>query len=241
MNFASMINDVRGVNERKVIFMEVHRQKNDGAGISTEQYIERLYGEDADLQRVMDRIREHSMPEISIPSGYGRLLTLLVKIAKAQKALEIGALGGYSGICIARGLPTDGRLLSLELEPGYAELAKENLQQAGLGGKVEYMIGDAKESLQTLMEKGEQFDFFFIDANKSGYPEYLKQSIAMSRPGAIIVGDNTMQRGKIMDESKQSSSLRAMREFNRMIAEHPRLDSAMLPAYDGLAIARVNE
>jgi caffeoyl-CoA O-methyltransferase len=204
-----------------------------------EKYIDSLYKEDEDLLRVIQQIEKENMPQISIASGYGRLLTLLVKMSKAKRIIEIGALGGYSGICLARGLESEGTLLSLELKSEFADIAKKNLEAAGFSDKFHYRIGDAKETLNQLKEEGEQFDFFFIDADKSGYPYYLEAAIQISTPGAIIVGDNTLLHGKINDSQQQSTSVRAMREFNRMVAEDPRLESTILPAYDGLAIARV--
>lgn len=204
-----------------------------------EQYIDGLYHTDDDLQRVVEAIASHDMPQISIPAGYGRLLTILVKMSGAKRILEIGALGGYSGICLARGLDNDGRLLSLELKSEFADVAHKNLQAAGYGDKVSYRIGDAKQSLQALIDAGERFDFFFIDADKGGYPFYLHSALQLAQPGAIIVGDNTLQGGRIKEQSNQSPSVLAMREFNQTMATHPKLDSTILPAFDGLAIARV--
>jgi len=204
-------------------------------------YIESLYAKDEPLEHVKEGIKQNDMPQISISPGYGRLLTLLVKTARAKQVLEIGALGGYSGICLARGLPKDGRLYSLELNDQYAALAKENLQTAGLGDKVVYRIGDAKDSLVQLKREGERFDLFFIDANKSAYPHYLEAAIALANPGALIIGDNTMLRERVFDDTVQSNAAAGMREFNRMIAQDARLESTILPAYDGLAIARVRD
>lgn len=204
-----------------------------------EQYIDGLYHTDDDLQRVVEAIASHDMPQISIPAGYGRLLTILVKMSGAKRILEIGALGGYSGICLARGLGSDGRLLSLELKDDYAKVAHANLQAAGLGDKVSYRTGDAKQSLQELIDAKERFDFFFIDADKGGYPFYLQSALQLAQPGAIIVGDNTLQGGRIKDILNESPSVLAMREFNHTMATHPKLNSTILPAYDGLAIARV--
>lgn len=206
-----------------------------------ESYIESLFAEDDELLQVLERIKRENMPEISVPPGIGRLLTMLVKITKAENILEIGALGGYSGICLARGLSAGGRLYSLELKPEYAALAKENMEAARLGYKVEYRIGDAKESLEQLKSEGKRFDLFFIDANKSAYPYYLEAAIELANPGALIVGDNTMQRGKVYDENATSSATRGMRKFNEMIATDPRLESTILPVYDGLAIGRVRD
>ena len=209
--------------------------------LTPENYIESLYAEDPELKNVIQGIEQKGMPQISISPGYGRLLSLLVKISGAKSVLEIGALGGYSGICLARGLPRNGRLLSLELQPEYAEFAQKNLAAAGFGDKVEYRIGDAKETLEQLKTEGRRFDLFFIDANKSAYPYYLETAIQLANSGAVIVGDNTMQRGKVYDEAENSAATRGMREFNRIIAQDPRLESTILPAYDGLAIARVRE
>lgn len=204
-----------------------------------EQYVESLYAADEHLKKVEESIRARNMPEISIASGYGRLLTLLVKMCGAKQVLEIGALGGYSGICLARGLGADGRLTSLELERDYADLAHRNLTEAGLGDKVEYRVGPALDSLEQLEREGRRFDFFFIDADKGNYPNYLDWAIKLGNPGAIIVGDNALMHGRTMDPAVTSPSVEAMRTFNRRIASDPRLDSTLLPAYDGLVVARL--
>lgn len=215
--------------------MEENRQLN------AEAYTESLYGKDEELERVLATIRESGMPEISVKPGYGRLLTLLVRISGAKRVLEIGALGGYSGICLARGLPADGTLVSLELKEEYAGLAHENLRKAGFGDRVEYRIGEALTSLEKLGEEGRMFDLFFIDADKGNYPNYLQWALRLGSPGAIIVGDNTLLHDKVMDPNEQGNNVRQIREFNRLIAELPQLESVMLPAYDGLAIARLNK
>lgn len=204
-----------------------------------EQYVDGLYPKDADLEKVKEGIASKGMPSISIADGYGRLLTMLVSMSGASKLLEIGALGGYSGICLARGLGEEGQLLSLELLPAYAEVAKAHLTEAGLGDKVDYMVGDAKESLARLKEEGRTFDFFFIDADKEGYPVYLDYALELAEPGAIIVGDNILLRGRTTNEAKQGPAVLAVRTFNERIATDDRLESTILPGYDGLAIARV--
>jgi caffeoyl-CoA O-methyltransferase len=207
--------------------------------ITAESYMERLYEEDAVLERVKEVIRTQNMPEISIAPGYGRLLTMLVTMIGAKKVLEIGALGGYSGICLARGLKEGGKLISLELKQDFADVAKQNLTDAGLGEHVEYRIGEALVHLGELLEQGERFDFFFIDADKVNYPNYLELAIKLANPGAIVAGDNTLMRGKVIDASQTKASVQAMRTFNQLIATDPRLESTILPAYDGLALARV--
>ncbi|GKU79908.1 O-methyltransferase [Paenibacillus sp. L3-i20] len=204
-----------------------------------EQYVDSLYERDHMLELVKEGIESHGMPSISIADGYGRLLTMLVRLAGASNLLEIGALGGYSGICLARGLNEGGSLISLELLPAYAEVAKKHMIEAGLGDKVNYLIGDAKESLAKLKEEGRTFDFFFIDADKEGYPVYLDYAIQLAKPGALIVGDNILLRGRTIDEAKQGPAVKAVRSFNETIAKDERLESTILPGYDGLAIARV--
>ncbi|MFC5405256.1 O-methyltransferase [Cohnella soli] len=204
-----------------------------------ERYFEALYNQDENLARVEKSIREAGMPEISVAPGYGRLLTLLVTATGAKSVLEIGALGGYSGICLARGLPTDGKLVSLELKQAYADLASNNMAHAGYGQMTHYIVGDASDSLLKLQNDGEKFDFFFIDADKENYPRYLEACIALANEGAIVAADNTLLRGRTLDEAKQGPSVIAIRHFNEMIAKDERLQGVHLPAYDGLAIARI--
>ncbi|GIP47027.1 putative O-methyltransferase [compost metagenome] len=207
--------------------------------LTPEQYGDELYAKDEVLERVTQSIADSGMRDVSIAPGYGRLLTLLVKLAGAKAVLEIGALGGYSGICLARGLPADGRLLSLELKEENAELARANLHEAGFEQVAGYMVGPALDSLQTLEQRGERFDFFFIDADKENYPNYLEYAIKLANPGALIAGDNILLRGRTLNEDKNGPSVQAMRRFNETIARDERLISTLLPAYDGLALAMV--
>lgn len=207
--------------------------------LTAEQYAESLYEGDADLQRVVEGIRAQGMPEISIAPGYGRLLTLLVRMNGAKRVLEIGALGGYSGICLARGLGEQGKLVSLELKEEFAAVARRHVAEAGLGDKVEYRIGEALDSLDELEREGARFDLYFIDADKGNYVNYLERAIRLANPGAVIVGDNALMHGRVMDPMVTSSSVQVMREFNQAMASDPRLESTLLPAYDGLCIARV--
>ncbi|WP_239617581.1 O-methyltransferase [Cohnella mopanensis] len=206
---------------------------------SPDQYFDELYKADTDLERVNASIQAAGMPDISVAPGYGRLLTFLVSLSKARSILEIGALGGYSGICLARGLPTEGKLVSLELRQEYADIAKANMASSGLGHFVDYRVGDASASIARLREEGARFDFFFIDADKENYPHYLEECILLANEGAIIAADNTLLRGKTIDEARQGPSVLAIRHFNRTIAQDPRLTGVHLPAYDGLALAQI--
>lgn len=207
--------------------------------MSAEEYVESLLEEDEQLNKVIEGIRANGMPEISIARGYGKLLTLLVKMTGTKQILEIGALGGYSGICLARGLEEHGKLVSLELKQEYADVALRHLSEAGLGDKVEYRVGEALDSLEQLGAEGRRFDLFFIDADKGNYPNYLEWAIKLANPGAIILGDNTLMHGSSMNPEEKGNRVVKMREFNEKMAGDPRLEGVILPAYDGLAIARV--
>ncbi len=204
-----------------------------------EEYSEQLYTEDTLLLKVKQAIKDSGMPEVSIAPGYGRLLTMLVAASRSTRVLEIGALGGYSGICLCRGLRHGGRLTSLELKAEYAELAGRHLEEAGFGEAVEYKLGPALDSLKLLEAEGRTFDFFFIDADKENYPNYLEYAIKLAVPGAVIAGDNIFLRGRTLNAEKNGPAVQAMRRFNEMIAGDERLASTLLPAYDGLALAIV--
>jgi predicted O-methyltransferase YrrM len=199
---------------------------------------------DEALEAALRDSREAGLPEINVSASEGRLLQLLAEIAGARRVLEIGTLGGYSAIHFARALPGDGTLVSLELEQRHAEVARNNVERAGLSDKVEIRVGDAKGLLAAMVDGGEQpFDLIFIDADKEGYPEYLDWSLRLSRPGTLILGDNAIRGGSVIDPQDESG--RAMREFNERLARDPRLSAIVLPLLreriDGVAIARVLE
>jgi caffeoyl-CoA O-methyltransferase len=208
-------------------------------------YVEGLFAPpDEPLEAALRDSRAAGLPEINVSPSEGKLLGLLAGISGARRVLEIGTLGGYSTIHLARALPRDGALISLELNERHAQVARNNVARAGLGGVVEVRVGDAKDLLAKMDEGGEgPFDLVFIDADKEGYPEYLEWSLKLSRPGTVILGDNTIRGGTVLDP--QDASARATREFNEALARDPRLDAIVLPLIrervDGLAIARVLE
>lgn len=205
-----------------------------------EAYVRQLFGEDdAILQKVRQRIAAADMPQISVAPEWGKWLTMLVRMIKAERVLEIGALGGYSGICLARGLPPSGQLISLELEQRFADFARESLAVAGLDQLVEYRVGDATHTLPNLVTEGASFDLIFIDADKGNYPHYLEWAIKLSRPGSVIIADNAMLHDRVLDVDDQRPSTLAMREFNEKISRDPRLDGLIIPFRDGMAIACV--
>lgn len=208
--------------------------------MTTKTYIRSLFAqEDEMLQSISKGLDERGLPQISVPAEIGKTLYLLVKMVGAKNILEVGSLGGYSSIWLARGLPEEGKLISLELDEVHARFAEENIQKAGLGNKVRFIVGDANESIDELINNDEKYDFFFIDADKPNYLTYLEKAIQLSRPGSVIVADNLFQEGRVFDLNDESPSPVAIREFNQMIASDPRLDSIILPIGDGLGVCRV--
>ncbi len=208
-----------------------------------DSYVEGLFAPpDPALEDALRRSREAGLPDINVSPAEGTLLRLLAEIAGAQRILEIGALGGYSTIYLARALPEDGLLISLEVDERNARVARENVAEAGLGGIVEVRVGDAKELLARMVEEGEEpYDLTFIDADKEGYPEYLEWALRLSRPGSLILGDNAIMGGSVIGAEEESAQ--GIREFNERLAQDPRLSAIVLPLIrervDGLAIARV--
>ena len=206
-------------------------------------YVEGLFApSDETLEAALRDSRRAGLPEINVSPNEGRLLQLLVEIAGARRILEIGTLGGYSAIHFARALPDDGALISLEIDEHHAKVARNNVERAGLSEKVEIRVGDAHELLATLIEDDEgPFDIIFIDADKESYPEYLDASLRLVKSGSLILGDNTIRGGTVLDP--KDATARATREFNERIARDPNLSGIVLPLIreriDGLAIARV--
>jgi len=211
--------------------------------IEIDGYIEGLFAsQDEALEAAVRESRRAELPEINVSANEGKLLRLLAEITGARRILEIGTLGGYSAINLARGMADGGSLISLEINEHHAEVARRNVERAGLAEKVEIRVGDARELLAQLAEGGEgPFDITFIDADKGGYPEYLDWALRLSRPGSLILGDNTIWGGSIIDP--QDDSTRAIHEFNERLARDPRLSGLILPfmreRVDGLAVALV--
>ncbi|WP_257349248.1 O-methyltransferase [Pseudalkalibacillus decolorationis] len=209
-----------------------------------EQYIQSVFiGKDAldDHAKITKAIEDRGMPTISVAPETGKLLTLLVKMTGAKKLLEIGALGGYSGICLLRGTGKAGHLTSLELVESYADAAREHVHQAGFNNQVSYKIGPALASLQALVSEKECYDFFFIDADKDNYVNYLDLCIQLANSGAIICGDNTLWDMQVLDSKFQDTNTKGIRSFNEAISSHPRLESILIPIGDGLTIARLTD
>lgn len=204
-------------------------------------YIDSLFpNQDPLLKEVLLSIKENGMRNISVSPGSGKLLTMLVSISGAKNVLEIGALGGYSGICLAKGFGGEGQLTSLEIDESYAKLAYSNLSKAGFGEQVSYITGTAMKSLEKLAEDNKQFDFFFIDADKDNYENYLDYCIRLAESGAIIVSDNVLAGGSVADdETPPKRHTELMKKFNETVANHPQLESILVPIGDGMTISKV--
>ncbi|MGE7948977.1 O-methyltransferase [Lysinibacillus sp. NPDC093688] len=206
-------------------------------------YIDSVFhSQDSILEEVITSIEENGMPAISVSASSGKFLTMLVSMTGAKNILEVGALGGYSGICLARGFGSDGKLTSLELEGKYAQLAYSNLSKAGFGEQVTYMTGPALQSLEKLEQANERFDFFFIDADKDNYENYLNYCVKLANPDAIIVTDNVLANGSVADPNAQPKRYtELMKKFNVAVANHPQLESIIIPIGDGMTLSKVKK
>jgi caffeoyl-CoA O-methyltransferase len=174
-------------------------------------------------------------PDMMIDETEARLLALLVAISGARRILEVGTFTGFSAISMAEALPADGHITSLELSPDHAAKAAEHVAAAGLGERISIVEGPALESLAHLSGP---FDLAFIDADKPGYPAYLEAVVPLVRPGGLIVADNVLRGGRVLDPSDPDPGIRAMREFNDRVAADPRLDCVMLTIRDGVTLMR---
>jgi predicted O-methyltransferase YrrM len=169
-----------------------------------------------------------------VPARTGVLLHVLVRATGATRVLEIGTLGGYSAVWMGRALPPGGRILSLEREPEHAAVARESLRKAGLAGRVEVREGLAAELLPGLEDGA--WDLVFIDADKEGYPLYLREAARLLRPGGLVVADNAFWRGQVLDDDPEEDSTRALQEFHRALADTPDFTATVLPVGDGVAV-----
>ncbi len=193
---------------------------------------------DAVLQQIITAIPARGLPAITIKPEEGRFLQFLVRANGARRVVEIGTLGGYSGTWLARGLPADGRLITLEMEPHHADVARDHFALAGVSDKVDLRIGNAHALLPGLSSEG-PFDFCFIDAEKTGYDAYLDWALANVRPGGIIAAHNAFRGGAVLDENDHAPDVAHMRAFNQRFAAEPRLLATIFPAGDGTLVGVV--
>ncbi|MBJ9989026.1 MULTISPECIES: O-methyltransferase [Paenibacillus] len=210
-----------------------------------EYIVDRLCPNDRVLDEVIVANRKADLPEIDVTANQGKFLQLLVQIKGAKRILEIGTLGAYSTIWMARGLSEGGRIITLELSPHHAEVAMKNIARAGLEQTIEVRTGDALEQLAQMEKEGvEPFDLIFIDADKPNNPNYLRWALHFSRPGTVIVGDNVIRNGEIADRHSTDPRVQGVRTFYDMLSGHPNISATALQTvgskgYDGFMIGIV--
>jgi caffeoyl-CoA O-methyltransferase len=213
--------------------------------VRIEHYIESLFvAADPVLTQNIRDADAAGLPPIQVSPNQGRLLYLLTKLSGARRVLEIGTLGGYSTTWLARALPDGGSLISLELDARHAAVARTSVNRAGLGERVTIEVGAAEQTLQRLIAEGTApFDLVFIDADKPGYPRYLDLSLQLSRPGTVILADNLIRDGAVLEAVPADENARAARAFNAMLAADTRLESIIIPVLgkkvDGMSISIV--
>lgn len=200
---------------------------------------------DEALAAALESNREAGLPSIDVPATLGKFLELLIQIAGVTRVLEIGTLGAYSTLWMARALPASGTLVTLELSPRNAEIARANLDRAGVLHRVDIRIGNAIDTLGALIRSGEPpFDLIFLDADKKSLPAYLDASFKLARPGTLILADNVVRDGKVLDRHSTDPDIQGVRHFLEAVAAHPRLSATAFQTvgargYDGFALARV--
>jgi predicted O-methyltransferase YrrM len=204
-----------------------------------------LVGPDDALDAALRSSQAAGLPRINVSPPQGKLLHLLARAAGARRILEIGTLGGYSAIWLGRTLPPGGKLLTLEIDAKHADVARANFERAGLAAVIEVRVGPALETLPLLASE-DPFDFVFIDADKPGYPDYFAWSLRLSRPGTLIVADNVVRDGAVIDAASDDANVQGVRRMTKIVAAEPRVTSTAIQVvgtkgYDGLLIALVKD
>lgn len=206
-------------------------------------YDSHLVSEDAALVEAKRAREAAGLPDIAVAANQGKFIHMLAQLVGARRILEIGTLGGYSTIWLARALPEDGRMVTLEYEPEHARVAEASIARAGLGDVVEVRVGPALDSLPDLVDQ-EPFDFFFIDADKANNPYYLEWALQLGRPGAVVVLDNVVRGGQVVDAAVHAPDVTGTRAAIELIGGHPRFDGVALQTvgakgWDGFVLARI--
>jgi len=206
-----------------------------------------LVREDKALAGALRASSEAGLPPIHVTPAQGKFLHLIARLQGAREVLEIGTLGGYSTIWLARALPVGGSLVTLELDAGHAAVARANIERAGLSAAVDLRVGDALDLLPQLASEGRPpFDLIFIDADKAGIPEYFAWSLRLSRRGSVIIVDNVVRKGAVIDAASADPSVQGVRRFNEMLAAERRVSATTIQTvgakgYDGFTLAVVVE
>jgi len=222
------------------------KQKPELTWVAVEKYLDGLLiPPDAALEAALAESAKAGLPEIAVSPSQGRLLHLLAKMQGARRILEVGTLGGYSTIWLARALPSRGRLVTLEVEKKHAEVARRNIARAGLSGKVEVRLGPALKTLSQMgAERKGAFDFVFIDADKENTAEYFEWALRLSRSGSVIVVDNVIRDGEVANEATSDPRVQGIRRFNEALAREKRVSATTIQTvgskgYDGFTLAVV--
>ena len=208
-------------------------------------YFAEMIGEDKALKAALKDCKAAKLPPIGVAANEGKLLMLVAQMIGARKILEVGTLGGYSTIWLARGLGEGGKLITLEYEKKHAEVARKNIARAELDGVVEIRVGDAKQTMpQLVSENAGPFDVIFLDADKEGYPAYFEWSLKLSRKGTVIIADNVVRDGGVINAKSKDASIQGVRKFNKMVAADRRVSATAIQTvgnkgYDGFAMALV--
>jgi len=206
---------------------------------------EMLIPHDSALDDALAAASAENLPAIQVSSVQGKLLHLLARIMGARNILEIGTLGGYSTIWMARALPEGGRIITLEADPKHAEVAQKNFARAGVENKIELRLGKALDTLPKVAADGRgPFDMFFIDANKSNMPEYFEWSLKLARKGSVIIADNVVREGAVLDARSKDADIQGIRRFLEMVGKEKRVSGTALQtvstkSYDGFALVLV--
>lgn len=215
---------------------------------SVEEYVDGLLiPADPVLEAVRKASEDAGLPVIAVTASQGRLLHLLAKMLGARRILEIGTLGGYSAIWMARALPEDGRLVTLEFDPKHFAVAQKNIARAGLSERVDQRLGAALETLPVLAAEGAgPFDFVFIDADKENSAPYFEWAVRLSRPGTVIVVDNVVREGEVADAESTDAMVQGIRRLNEAVAAESRVTATTVQTvgskgYDGFTLIRVND
>jgi len=212
---------------------------------AVDDYFGALVPEDVALVDTRAGALAAGLPDIAVSPSQGKLLHLIAQAAGARRILEIGTLGGYSTVWLARALPAGGSVTTLEISPEHAAVASDSLVRAGLGDVVEVLVGAAGDTLDRLVADGsEPFDLVFIDADKESIPRYLDQTLALTRPGALVIVDNVVRGGGVLDPQHPDARVQGIRSMVDLLTDHPRYDATVIQTvgakgYDGFALLRV--
>ena len=204
-----------------------------------DEYIASLFARDDDvLAALREAADREGLPPISISAVTGRLLQILLRAVRAERVLEVGTLGGYSAIWMARALPASGRLVTIELDERHAEFARGYFARAGLEARIDLRVGRALDVLPAF--DGERFDAIFLDADKEPLPTYFEWALRLLHPGGLLIADNALWGGRVLDSETADEGTRGIREFNRRLASDQRVTGTIVPVGDGLAVGVVN-